>query len=344
MRKRKIIYLDILRILASIAVIAIHVAAQNWKYFSVDTYEWGAFNFYNSLSRWAVPVFCMISGALFLDCDRDVKIKNLYSKNILRMGISFLVWSTFYLFVIHNVETMKLTEIIKTIASGCYHMWYIFLIIGFYAIVPILRKISSSPGTTRYFIFISVIVTFLIPTLTLIPELSWTKAIVSKSFLNLTLGYTPYFFIGYYIVKYDISKKIKRLIYVLGPLSFLAIMVGSLALSQPKDKFFGSLYEYNSFTVLFQSLFVFVVIKDMFENRRYSRGTEEIISSLSKDTFGVYMLHVFFIILIEKVLDFDSVTINPYIGIPIIIATTYLLSEVASFILNRIPIIKKYIV
>ena len=56
------------------------------------------------------------------------------------------------------------------------------------------------------------------------------------------------------------------------------------------------------------------------------------------------MLHVFFIILIEKILDFDSVTINPYIGIPIIIATTYLLSEVASFILNRIPIIKKYIV
>ena len=344
MQKRKIIYLDILRILASIAVIAIHVAAQNWKYFTVDTYEWGAFNFYNSLSRWAVPIFCMISGALFLDCDRKVITKNLYTKNILRMGISFLVWSTFYLFVIHNVETMKLTQIIKTISLGCYHMWYIFLIIGFYAIVPILRKISASKETTQYFIFISLVVTFLIPTLTLIPELTWTKTAVNKAFLNLTLGYTPYFFIGHYIVKYGLGKKLKRLIYVLGPISFGAVAIGTLVLSQIKGKYYGILYEYDSFTVLFQSLFVFVLVKDMFESKKLSRGTTDVISSLSKDTFGVYMLHVFVIIAIERVLEFDSVTINPYVGIPIIVATTYLLSEVLSFILNRIPVIKKYIV
>lgn len=344
MQKKKILYLDILRIFASIAVITIHVAAQNWNAFEVNTFEWGAFNFFNSMSRWAVPVFCMISGALFLDCDRKVKIKKLYTKNILRMVISFLVWSVFYLFLVHDVEAMSLTEIIKTVCLGNYHMWYIFLIIGFYAIVPILRKISATKESTLYFIIISIIVTFLIPTLLLVPQLSWAKKAVSQAFLNITLGYTPYFFMGHYIVKYDLKKKTKGIIYALGLLSLIIIPAGTLVMSQVDDKFFGKFYEYNSLTVLMQSLFIFLIVKEMFEDKNFSRGTAGVISSLSKDTFGVYMIHVFSIIFIERFFQFESVTINPYIAIPVIVVGAYLISEVISFILNRIPIIKNYLV
>ena len=344
MQKKKILYLDILRILASLAVIAIHVAAQNWNGFKVSTFEWGAFNFFNSLSRWAVPVFCMISGALFLDCDRKVKVKKLYTKNILRMAISFLVWSIFYLFLIHDFQAMTIKEIIKTVALGNYHMWYIFLIIGFYAIVPILRKISATKESTLYFILVSIVVTFIIPAILLIPQLSWTKTAVNKAFLNLTLGYTPYFFLGHYIVKYGIKRKTKALIYTAGILSTALIPLGTLVVSQMKGKFYGVFYEYDSLTVLAQSLFVFLLFKDMLEDKKFSRGTERFISSLSRDTFGVYMVHVFSIIFIERVFQFESVTINPYIAIPVIVIGSYLISEIISFILNRIPVIKNYIV
>lgn len=344
MQKKKILYLDILRIIASIAVIAIHVAAQNWNSYTVDTFEWGAFNFFNSMCRWAVPVFCMISGALFLDCDRKVKIKKLYTKNILRMAVSFIVWSVFYLFLIHDVQAMSITDIIKTVCLGNYHMWYIFLIIGFYAVVPILRKISATKESTLYFILVSIVVTFIIPAITLIPQLTWANSAVSKSFLNLTLGYTPYFFMGHYIVKYGIKRKFKNAIYLLGILSTVLIPLGTLLLSQIKGKFYGELYNYDSLTVLFQSLFIFVITKEIFEDKTFSRGTERFISSLSKDTFGVYMVHVFSIIFIERVLRFESVTINSYIAIPVIVIGSYLISEVISFILNRIPIINKYLV
>lgn len=344
MQKKKILYLDILRIIASLAVIAIHVAAQNWNSYTVDTFEWGAFNFFNSMSRWAVPVFCMISGALFLDCDRNVKIKKLYSKNILRMVISFTVWSVFYLFLIYDVKTLSITEIIKTVCTGNYHMWYIFLIIGFYALVPVLRKISATKESSLYFIIISIIVTFIIPAITLLPKLGWTSAIISKAFLNLTLGYTPYFFMGHYIVKYDIKKKFKNLIYLLGIMSAVLIPAGTLVVSQLKGKFYGEFYSYDSLTVLFQSLFVFVLVKDIFEGKSFSKGTEKVISSLSKDTFGVYMVHVFSIIFIERMFRFESVTINPYIAIPVIVIGSYIISEIISFILNRIPIVNKYIV
>ena len=86
-------YLDVLRIIATLAVIMLHVSAQNWDTVDVHSFAWHVFNFFDSLVRWAVPVFIMISGAVFLDNDRPLSIQKLYRKNILRAtpaALSFL--------------------------------------------------------------------------------------------------------------------------------------------------------------------------------------------------------------------------------------------------------------
>ena len=51
------------------AVMILHVAASKWGETDVDSVEWCAMNFYDSIVRWVVPVFVMISGALFLKND-----------------------------------------------------------------------------------------------------------------------------------------------------------------------------------------------------------------------------------------------------------------------------------
>ena len=63
---RRIYYLDVLRVVACMAVVMIHASA---PYLGKDI---GSFNFWvgnvlDSLSRVAVPLFVMISGALMLD-------------------------------------------------------------------------------------------------------------------------------------------------------------------------------------------------------------------------------------------------------------------------------------
>lgn len=344
MQKKKILYLDILRILASFAVISIHVSTQNFDNFTVDTYEWGAFNVFDSLSRWAVPVFCMISGTLFLNKDKKIKTRSLYTKNISRMLIAYFVWSTFYAVFNYEVDVIGKTEFVKKILLGNYHMWYILLIVGFYALVPILRRISASQATTRYFIFVSIVVTFLIPAVALIPDFEWVKTNANRAFLSLPLGYTPYFFIGYYIVKYDIPKYLKKIIYILGPFAFAGTVFGTLVISQLKGKFYSEFYQYDSFTVLFQSLFVFVVIKEIFENVNPSERTEKFISAISKHTFGVYLVHTFIIFELNELFGISSIMVNPYIAIPVVIFITYVASEIISAILNQIPLVKKYLV
>ena len=80
------ISLDLLRIVATAAVVLLHTAKRVWYNVPVSSTDWYISNIYLSAVRWAVPVFVMISGTLFLL--RDVSIKKLYRNNILRMATS----------------------------------------------------------------------------------------------------------------------------------------------------------------------------------------------------------------------------------------------------------------
>ncbi len=62
---QRIAYFDVLRILATFAVIVLHLSAQHWADTDVYSRAWQAFNLYDSAVRWAVPVFVMISGGCF---------------------------------------------------------------------------------------------------------------------------------------------------------------------------------------------------------------------------------------------------------------------------------------
>lgn len=57
---------DVLRVAATFAVVALHLSAQHWADTDIYSTAWQAFNLYDSLVRWTVPVFVMISGVFFL--------------------------------------------------------------------------------------------------------------------------------------------------------------------------------------------------------------------------------------------------------------------------------------
>lgn len=69
---RRVIYFDVLRVLATFAVIVLHLSAQHWADTDVFSNAWLAFNLYGGIVRWSVPIFVMISGALFLGRDTDI--------------------------------------------------------------------------------------------------------------------------------------------------------------------------------------------------------------------------------------------------------------------------------
>ena len=131
-------YCDYLRLIATFAAVVLHVAASNWYSTDVNGLEWQSFNFYDSVVRWGVPIFVMISGSLFLS--REISIRKIYSKYILRMVIAFLTWSIFYALMTPEYFENGMLYGIKThidaMVSGHYHMWFVLMIIGIYMCIP----------------------------------------------------------------------------------------------------------------------------------------------------------------------------------------------------------------
>ena len=107
-------------------VIIIHVVAKRWYSLSPSTFEWSVLNIYDCISRSTVPIFFMISGALFLD-KQELIVKDIFKKNVLRLLIWYIVWSLIY----------YLTGI-KPI-----HLGYIPSLIGVYILIPVLYSIVN---------------------------------------------------------------------------------------------------------------------------------------------------------------------------------------------------------
>lgn len=161
MNRRKY-YLDYLRIIAILGVIFMHTGG-HCQGENIRSLNWQVCNIFNTGTRWAVPTFVMISGSLFLK--KDINLKRIYSKNILRLVIAFVFWSTIYTLVFSTFKYYNLFSIqgifntITGMFKGYYHMWFIFMIIGLYMVTPILKVCidNISEKLLKYWMFISFI-------------------------------------------------------------------------------------------------------------------------------------------------------------------------------------------
>ena len=114
--------IDLLRILACLAVVMAHVVSS-----PIDRTDPGTFD-YN---------LC-----LFL----NVPLKKLFSKNILRILTALVFWS--------GVYAMVLSKPFYPLGSQEAHFWYLGMIIGVYLAIPVLRYITANVVLMRYFLIV----------------------------------------------------------------------------------------------------------------------------------------------------------------------------------------------
>ena len=133
-------YFDALRVIACSIVVLLHQSAQKFGD-DVGSHNWMTFNFYDSLSRWAVPVFVMISGALFLDPARSFVPRVHLRRYLPRIVLSFVFWSAVYALWNYSMD-MRLRDVVAGFFSGSVHLWFLYMIGGLYLLVPLLKKRS----------------------------------------------------------------------------------------------------------------------------------------------------------------------------------------------------------
>lgn len=142
-KKERVFYLDLMRIIAIFNVIILHIAAYFWAEQPINSYNFNIMTMYDSLVRFCVPLFVMISGILWLNPKKEVDIKNIYRKNILKIVIAFIFWSSIYSALeVLFLGGIGIEEFIWKCVTGHYHMWFLYMIIGLYIITPLIRKIT----------------------------------------------------------------------------------------------------------------------------------------------------------------------------------------------------------
>lgn len=344
----RLYYLDFLRIISAFAVVFLHVCAQNWFNVSYNSYKWNILNIYDSLVRWCVPVFVMISGVLFLQ--KDKTIKELYSKNIFHIFLVLILWSFIYSVVELFQNNLTIKDSVILFIKGTGHLWYLKMILGLYILIPIIKRVVQDKKLTKYVLSVIFIFSMFLPQLIYVIGVKYETLlkifndIMKYNIFTYSLGFIFYFILGYHINNTVISDRNKKVIYVLGLAGFLFTAISTYLISKYTKTNNSMFYDFCSINVALESIAIFVFAKDI--NYKFSIKSEKfkrIITSLSKYSFGCYLIHM----LVIKELSYfglNTLSFNPIISVIFISFIVIIISFGISALINNIPFLKKYVV
>jgi len=336
-------WIDLVRVIAVFQVVLIHLSYVIFFKEEVLSANWRAANFYDSLSRMGVPLFFMASGVLLLG--KSEPLSDFFRKRFLKVGIPTLFWSIAYL--LWSVEaytngTMSPLSIalsmLKVIYTGNVeiHLWFLYILIGIYLVVPLLRVFVSAASRRdlAYFVAMWFIAT---PLLELAQRLSGLQTALV---IPVVAGYVGYFVMGYLLADVKLER---RGIFLSALGCIIAITVtyfGTNLLSAgaaPIDIYF---YSYFSPPTVLASICGFLLLKHLGQNLGKAGS---IVRTVAVTAFGIYLIHIFVVELLRKgILGFRlySWQAPSIYMIPLTALAVYVLSFAVVFGLQKIPVIK----
>lgn len=336
-----IAWIDNLRVLATISVVFLHVSCPLVYNFGSNS-NWWCGNIYDSIMRFCVPIFVMITGALLLPKEYDL-IHYLKSK-VSRIIFPFLFWSFVYLLFNLFVKMIKGENLVQmdtfkfvlhNIKNGSsFHLWYIYMIIGIYLLIPIISKHIKicTENEILYFLIIWVI--------TIILSIPFIEKYAPNFNLNYFSGYLGYLILGYYlsIKKFDNLKRTNFISVFMFIIGTLITIFGTYFLSLRNGFYSDFFYKYLTINVLFSAIGVFVFVKNLeIKNTRIIK----IRNFISKYSYGIFLVHMIVLIIINQI-GLNISLINPFIGIPLISILCLVISTFTVHYMNKLPLGKYY--
>lgn len=355
--KKRIFYLDALRALAIISVILFHVYMQ-CNHLVIDQFavipslDWFACDFLGSCFRIGVDIFLMLSGALSLG--RNWEIKPFLSKRLPRITMPFLFWgfslslvviylSTIYPNWYHTIDPYNITEFLKYLLksfmsenSGFTQYWFFWMIMGTYLIMPIINRwlYNADLKEAEYFLVIWAI------TCTFTHTLGFDFPI-QLTYFDGAIGMVV---LGYYL------RHTERKIFNNPYIAILLIIIGaSTLMSASYLTSSASLMNYvDRYSILNAVLVtgVFCLFKTAskfnIDVRMYSENGifKRSVVSIAKYSYGIYLIHR----VVMNFIYFNMKHEVTFIPLMIILFVgSILISWLVLSVLNRVPYLNQVI-
>lgn len=346
--KKRELYYDVLRIVSAFSIVFLHSAAQYWYTLDIYGRDWIVCNSYDAVSRFGVPVFVMISGALFLAPEYKVDIKRLYTHNILRLAVLYVVWSCAYglwdCFRFTDITTVGFKVIVRKMIGSEYHLWFIPMIIGIYMLVPLLKTWveHAAKKQIEYILILFAVFNIGFETIKALTVTDELHDILNILDVELITSYVGYFILGYYLAHIGIGPKLKKAFYIAFVPAVVCNAVLGNVLSHQRGEALAAIYDSYSIFTCIMAVAIFVFAKDKLQKDSYGKAGDFIIKEISAGTLGIYVLHIAVIEILEP-LGIHSMMFSNIFAIPLLAVISFVICLLVAAVLRRIPFIGKYI-
>ena len=321
-QKKHIGWVDMLRIIACFFVVVSHcsdpcfVAADRADFLE----GWSV----GSLVRCCVPLFVMISGVLLLPT--SMSLGEFYSKRLKRLAVPLVFWSVLLPFLFYFYQNLSggctfplMDGSAYTLKDTVYKsltfflnfnydttpLWYLYMLVGLYLIIPILSAWVKSASQKEIRIFLIVWgVSLFVPYIELAAKVAGFVAYPGSSDVfgvcdwnvfgtfYYVSGFVGYLLLGYYLKTYPIQWNWKKCLSICVPMFAVGVFATFISLVLlmkhiPSQMSFSWLFcTANVFCITFP---VFAVMQKM------DVAPSPFLSKVASTTFGIYLSHFFFI-------------------------------------------------
>ena len=331
--------IDLARCVAILAVLMIHTASVAVTAYAPGSGGWFGTMFWGSLVRFAVPVFFMCSGAVFLG--RDVSYRDLFLKYILRIAAALLVWSALYeafdfLRGFHTGWT-GVREAVKNVLTlnNHFHFYYLEIILLVYLFLPVLRVFTKHAGrnTMLYGLALWFFTGILIPTFGgFYPFTAWS-GLIRRWYLPQAWAAMGYALLGYFIAAGEKKTRVYLPLLLLG---FAVTFGGGAAANWSGGEFSETFWGGMTLGPCLMAAGVFGLC------RNYS-GRGKAVTFVSGGSFCVYLCHDFFNIILRH-FGLSPAELMPAVSIPLLSILVLGLSLGVYAVLRLIPGVRRWLI
>lgn len=374
-KKESIGWIDLLRVIACFLVVFAHCCDPFVAEFDADRTSFLTGVLSGSFVRSCVPLFVMMTGVLLLPIRMDMS--TFYRKRIGRLIPPFIFWSLalpilffVYLNYVHpatlnpaislpnhqlNELWVKLYTFIFNFNFDTTPMWYLYMLIGLYLIMPIVNGWLQNASRKDLRLFLSVWgISLFLPYLKMLaPVLGYPGNYGNMGILGICdwneygtfyyfSGFLGYLILAYYLVKYPLNWSWKKLLGITIPMFLVGYFITAYGYLLTQQLFPGNyanleiIWYFAGINVFMMTFPVFVIVQKL------KVQPSAWMSRLASFTFGIYLCHFVFVAISYDVFD-TSFPLPPMVRIIGMTFLSFFLSYAVVWAMARFKLTSRFV-
>ena len=287
--------LSLLKLIAAFAVVLVHTSTVRVSEVDLHSLGWWIANISDATGRIGSAMFVMVGGAILLGRTSEHAPWISVRQRFARLLPAVIFWSVFYFLWrqwMWGGITMKVVASDLLLGSPEYHLWFIYMMLGLYLLLPGIRLvvvgIADGPAWKYLIVVLAMLTWFASITQAL-------KQIVYSSFVEIVPFFIVYFLAGYYLLRRRIGISTASLC-IIAILSIAAMAGGVASFYEALQNWSFVLFYSNRSPFAMALTFCFFLICVRLPQASIPRW----VGVWGASTLGVYAIHPFWIGMFDR--------------------------------------------